>query len=244
MGLSEQLFEETPEPELRCPICWDVLDDPVLACRNDHTYCRTCIDGSAVCPVCKEPVSAQKRANIAVANSLAERILRCPNAGCEWSGPVSYIDQHVTICPYILDRCMRCRSQFTQGSHCVNSCQFPLASVQWNPVDSNTSSLKTGKIFVQLGLRWRVRILASGAVCLELIDTLATHPIPVNIYTHKMNRQRDLAFWGGVSTHPCTFSVAQPSWSWEMSWRDDRNFITLDIQVERPAAAATRVAAQ
>ena len=44
MGLPSDLFTSTPDENLLCCICHDVLEEPA-SCRCGHTFCKGCASG-------------------------------------------------------------------------------------------------------------------------------------------------------------------------------------------------------
>ncbi len=59
MGLDSNLFVAQPVNEnLICNLCWDVLDKPMSACAQGHTFCSSCLTKvveKAICPTCRGP---------------------------------------------------------------------------------------------------------------------------------------------------------------------------------------------
>jgi hypothetical protein len=56
----KNLFTQPLSIHLDCPICFNVMKDPVLCPTQGHTFCRLCIlqhlDRSKTCPTCREPL--------------------------------------------------------------------------------------------------------------------------------------------------------------------------------------------
>ena len=100
MGWSSNLFTSTPDPNLICPICHDVLEDPVpLQCA--HNFCRSCLMSyqeitsqkaksrkfsfkgvSIMCPTCRHlaVIDDQSPKTSPIIKSLIENLqIRCKN---------------------------------------------------------------------------------------------------------------------------------------------------------------------
>ncbi|KAL8286730.1 hypothetical protein RQP46_004258 [Phenoliferia psychrophenolica] len=101
MGICSERFI-TPVPEfLVCPVCFDVLDDPHAVCKEEHTYCKTCVgNANDGCPTCRAP--RDPRPAIHLGRIIGEFELTCVNKeqGCPWTGPVSNEKEHGLGCIY------------------------------------------------------------------------------------------------------------------------------------------------
>lgn len=100
--------------ELLCPICTDVLDDPVQT-ECDHNFCRECIiqwlsNGNAnnVCPTDMRPLAANqlKQASRIITNFIDRLIIRCQNYdnGCTFTTKfenMTQLTEHQNVqCPH------------------------------------------------------------------------------------------------------------------------------------------------
>jgi hypothetical protein len=60
----KKLFTQPVNDFLECPICFDIMKDPVLCNAQGHTFCRHCVtrhlDQSETCPTCREPMQIEK----------------------------------------------------------------------------------------------------------------------------------------------------------------------------------------
>lgn len=58
------LFILAPNDLLECPICSNIMKDPVQCTAQGHTFCRFCVmkalDWSETCPTCREPLKKDK----------------------------------------------------------------------------------------------------------------------------------------------------------------------------------------
>ena len=111
----EDVFVEEPQDDLRCPICIQVLTDPVQT-RCGHRFCRQCIEqlltsGNALCPIDREPLPQE---NIFPDNAVKLQInrlrVRCPHhkKGCTWVGDRSDKYAHMQTCSHSYGKCQQC----------------------------------------------------------------------------------------------------------------------------------------
>ena len=137
-------FVNPPPPEVQteCPICHCVLFRPRMAtCQCGYSYCSACIDrverDGKPCPLCSQPFCL-------VNDNRLERILNgyevyCPHKekGCEWTGELGQLDNHLNRNPQpdkLLEGCQfqdipcrlcqlyRCERQL-MTNHISNECQ-------------------------------------------------------------------------------------------------------------------------
>jgi len=102
-------FVERPPDDLFCPICLDVLEDPVTALCG-HTFCAQCIArwmaAESTCPVDRQPIESVSALvpNGALAARVGALTIWC-QYGCRWDGahcawipsPVEERTCHVTF---------------------------------------------------------------------------------------------------------------------------------------------------
>ena len=110
MGVDIECFVD-PEhisSELICPICQNVLDNPVQT-PSEHLFCEAelieWLLRSEVCPVTKgrlDPSQIRKPGRI-ITNMIGELQRYCPNRceGCSWKGPNAQVSTHLSSCKYI-----------------------------------------------------------------------------------------------------------------------------------------------
>lgn len=96
---------------LQCPVCLDVLSDPVLVCTGEHHLCRKCADGLRTnkCPVCRKKVKKSNPQRL-VKNSLAKLRVHCPNKerGCDAVLFHPDMTAHLAVCPNEEVKCQHC----------------------------------------------------------------------------------------------------------------------------------------
>jgi len=79
------IFTDTPPPDLRCVICWELFKDPVIT-PCGHTLCRECItqelNSSGRCPVDRRLVNVSSLASNLLAKTLVEELDTHCTYGC------------------------------------------------------------------------------------------------------------------------------------------------------------------
>lgn len=110
----EDVFVGEPAEDLKCPICFSVLSDPVQT-PCGHRFCKLCIGqqlrNNPVCPIDRTSLSQE---NIFPDNAVRLQInrlrIRCPNhgKGCEWEGERSDKQSHLHQCTYSRGSCQLC----------------------------------------------------------------------------------------------------------------------------------------
>ena len=101
MGFDRSLFLSAPDDDFICALCADVLDTPVSACQEGHTFCRECLQKWAdklkadrkpiTRPNCRAKVSSVASAsrNRIVENLVSAMSVRCKHAEAPTSGDAS-----------------------------------------------------------------------------------------------------------------------------------------------------------
>ena len=112
-GYEEERFEHEVDSKLLCPICSNVLKDPVQ-CPNEHYFCRSCIkkhlhENSETCPMCQDYLTEEilSKPPRLLTNMLECLKIRCDHAkrGCQELIKLEFLHQHVKSCGYSPTRC-------------------------------------------------------------------------------------------------------------------------------------------
>lgn len=106
MGLDLNLFVEPVEDELKCPICYRVLSNPVCGRNCDHLFCNSCILAwihcAPECPMDRTPFSEcdLRPAPKIIQGLLARLEIKCTNweKGCCWIMQCKDLDNHLMWC--------------------------------------------------------------------------------------------------------------------------------------------------
>ncbi|CAB4019212.1 E3 ubiquitin- ligase PDZRN3-like [Paramuricea clavata] len=96
-GHPEDRFQTSVDKNFFCPICTDVLKDPVQ-CHNQHLFCRACITehlkNSQTCPVCMQELTEEALSKPRpVATTDKER-------GCVELVELGLLETHISVCEY------------------------------------------------------------------------------------------------------------------------------------------------
>ncbi len=86
-GYPDSLFVESNHSKelLECSICTFVMIDAVKCCKNDHFYCRNCLEkhvsvNGRKCPECREKIPAKVDSSRLANNLISELRVRCINS--------------------------------------------------------------------------------------------------------------------------------------------------------------------
>ena len=106
-GHHEDRFQTSVDKNFFCPICQEVLKDPVQ-CHNEHYFCKACITqhlkNSKTCPVCMEKVTEEtlNKPTRIVTNYLDGLIINCDHneRGCTKFIELGRLEVHLSVCDY------------------------------------------------------------------------------------------------------------------------------------------------
>ena len=107
-GYDDELFPGVVDEDLYCPICLNVLKDPMQCQINEHHFCTPCIKrhltNFRTCPSCMEELSLKtlRKPSRFLVKTLAKLFIRCEyvNHGCEEVVHLENLESHVAICEY------------------------------------------------------------------------------------------------------------------------------------------------
>ena len=100
-----QLLEEA-----ECPICLDLVNQPVSTSCCGQLYCEKCIEGQEFCPTCCEEFTTAP--DVGSTRLMKAFKVKCPNSsdGCRWGGVLGDAEEHLEKhCQY-------------RRVHCPNEC--------------------------------------------------------------------------------------------------------------------------
>ena len=106
-GYTQDRFQVSVDKNFFCPICTEVLKDPVQ-CHNQHYFCKACItkhlENSQTCPVCVQKLTEKALAKPPriVTDYLDGLIINCGHSerGCPETMELGTLKTHEAICLY------------------------------------------------------------------------------------------------------------------------------------------------
>ena len=101
-------FENVVDENYHCPICMNVLKEPVMCQRNEHYFCNECItkhlENSQTCPTCMDQLTAEtlRRPPRIVTSYLLNLKIRCDylQRGCRDIVRLEDLKTHVESCGF------------------------------------------------------------------------------------------------------------------------------------------------
>ena len=154
-GYPEDRFQTSVDKNFFCPICTDVLKDPVQ-CHNQHYFCRACITehlkNSHTCPVCMEKLTeeALSKPPRIVTGYLDGLMVNCEHKerGCVELVELGLLETHISVCEYKPVTCPneRCEAVVNMADleeHTSEVCEY--RQVYCEECDENMSLKKYGK---------------------------------------------------------------------------------------------------
>ncbi|XP_017029398.1 E3 ubiquitin-protein ligase NRDP1-like [Drosophila kikkawai] len=118
MGFDIVLIVGHVDEELLCPICADVLEEPVQSVGCEHAFCRQCIDRwmrlKQICPVDRSNLQPENLVNVSrlMRNMLARLKIQCSftENGCDQLLTLEGFRAHVASCehnPKLIVECQK-----------------------------------------------------------------------------------------------------------------------------------------
>ena len=137
-GYEHSRFEITVNKNFHCPICMNVLKDPVQCQRNQHYFCTPCItkhlnNNSLTCPICMDRLTLETLGRPAriVVDYLSSLKISCDYAerGCSEVMELGVLDTHVADCGYSTvicsnEKCTTVVHKRDQEHHETEVCEF------------------------------------------------------------------------------------------------------------------------
>ena len=101
-------FENVVDEDYHCPICMNVLKEPVMCQRNEHYFCNQCItkhlENSQTCPTCMDQLTAEtlRQPPRIVTSYLLNLKIRCDylQRGCRDIVRLEDLKTHVESCGF------------------------------------------------------------------------------------------------------------------------------------------------
>jgi hypothetical protein len=127
-GYPSEIFIGTPDERFTCPLCMDILKEPVQ-CSNGHMFCKACISKAITvrkqCPTCRCSLTESKLSkSLIIRDMVLDLPVMCssklvtPKSSehcCQWTGKLSTLKQHESSCEFQNAMCDNegCRRQFS-----------------------------------------------------------------------------------------------------------------------------------
>ena len=103
---------------LECPICLNLIKDATVACRDMHTFCKTCLETAfsdkAACPLCRTTVVYKPLPgndwlrDHRIDSAVGDLLIKCQQ-GCDSKICFKQIEEHHKVCPEVLEHCKDCK---------------------------------------------------------------------------------------------------------------------------------------
>ena len=182
-GFGTDRFKISIDKNFLCPICADVLKDPVQ-CQNQHYFCKECIKkhletNAKSCPICVQDLSEETLAEAPriLTDYLNGLLISCDHSerGCTEEVPVSGLKSHVRECDFRPVVCTneKCGQTFNQkdlADHVTNECEYRI--VHCLECDDDMIYKKFGKHACvlskdlnKMGLEWSELKNVLGEIC-------------------------------------------------------------------------------
>ena len=140
-GYATDRFKFSVDRNFLCPICADVLKDPVQ-CQNQHYFCKECIKkhletNAKSCPICVQDLSEETLAEAPriLTDYLNGLIISCDHMdrGCTEEVPISRLKSHVRECDFRPIVCTneKCGQTFNHkdlAGHVTGECEYRLVN--------------------------------------------------------------------------------------------------------------------
>lgn len=133
MGLDENRFSGDVDEDFRCPICQDIIEDPI-ASQCEHVFCKSCINqwlqSESSCPVDRKPlnVSLLCEPSRFFRNFYSKLVLKCDfeSKGCEVIIKIEDLKTHHNKCqfnPIVKHECEKgCEALLTRNEKIIHNC--------------------------------------------------------------------------------------------------------------------------
>ena len=182
-GFGTDRFKISIDKNFLCPICADVLKDPVQ-CQNQHYFCKECIKkhletNAKSCPICVQDLSEETLAEAPriLTDYLNGLMISCDHSerGCTEEVPVSRLKSHIRECDFRPIVCTneKCGQTFNQkdlADHVTNECEY--RTVHCRDCDDDMIYKKFGKHACvlskdlnKMGLDWLEIKNVLGEIC-------------------------------------------------------------------------------
>ena len=136
-GYEEDRFEHGVDENFHCPICTNILKEPVMCGKNQHYFCTPCItrhlQNYKTCPSCMEKLTIKSlcKPPRIVTNYLSNLKIRCDYAerGCGELVQLNFLKSHVASCGFCPvqcsnEGCLMVINKYDRTEHETRACMF------------------------------------------------------------------------------------------------------------------------
>lgn len=141
---------EVLEQSLRCGICCNTLQDPVIICSNGHSSCHVCINSWITtnrvdCPFCRIPILSTLIPSLAAKEFIQTFSCKCK---CGWNGTLTAFGAHSNQCRF--SKLVNCPYKKCTDKVCQVDLYKHKLSCPHRPVDHLPKALDCNEIPLKL----------------------------------------------------------------------------------------------
>ncbi|XP_028411078.1 uncharacterized protein LOC114533682 [Dendronephthya gigantea] len=228
LGYEDSRFElaNSISPSFHCPICMNVLNDPVMCRNNQHYFCKVCITKHLMntlnCPTCQDELTADTlvHAPRIVIEYLSELRIRCDffSRGCRHVMKLSDLNHHINICGFAAVKCSNERCEVIMNRqdklhHEAEVCEFRrLQCHDCSQLKQEVQEIKEGNTTLQrqaddLSLKIDKIMMMVSQIMTEVEQ-------PKEIKTdEQLSKRRSIVIVGGYKNRKVINSVEIFSWT-------------------------------
>ena len=236
LGYADERFKEVVNEDLHCPICTNVLKQPVHCVSNEHYFCKACItrhlENDEKCPCCMERLSFEdlKPPSRFVTNRLSQLTIHCDNSdrGCQELVGLGDLSSHVKSCGFSSvvcsnEGCALTMNKKEQHHHETATCHFlKIKCAECGELKKEVEEMKKSlkEVKAQLSDMESVKEFFCP-MTIELMDKMKNVEEAFGRLKQESNVREDIIILGGTSGESKSLlnSVEKFSWS-TMSWEE------------------------
>ncbi|PFX13104.1 TNF receptor-associated factor 6 [Stylophora pistillata] len=140
-GYDFEFTSEVPN-DFECPVCQLTIKDPIQIIGCGHRLCKICSESllrshSSKCPIDREPLSRDKIfPDAACHRKILDLTVKCPHAGCPWTGELRAVQKHQPECLFKVVECPNagCKEKLTRrdvDNHKIKECIWRKESCEY-----------------------------------------------------------------------------------------------------------------
>ena len=235
LGYADERFKEVVNEDLHCPICTNVLKQPVHCVSNEHYFCKACItrhlENDEKCPCCMEILSFEdlKPPSRFVTNRLSQLTIHCDNSdrGCQELVGLGDLSSHIKSCGFSSvvcsnEGCSLIMNKKEQHHHETATCHFlKIKCSECGELKKEVEEMKKSlkEVKAQLSDMESVKEFFCP-MTIELMDKMKDVEEAFGRLKQESNVREDIIILGGSGESKSLLnSVEKFSWS-TMSWEE------------------------